>query len=242
MLISDHLNGRSQELEAETCLGDFGQRFREGFQDREARRLRVLVDRLHDRGDALDLGIQCCDIQVVDHIFHFLLFELNFSRAAPYNCNDFLHFFLAYQKMRDIEHDVARANDRTAFSKMELLLAERRQMIVIIDDILGVINAFQILPWQTKPLGALRPHRDEDRLKSERTQIVEREITLRADRNVSIIIKVGHIEHLAKLLAQAALHGMFIGINSIFCKSARFDVTIEYDYPRALVGKLACTK
>jgi len=37
-LISDHLNGRSQELEAETCLGDFGQRFR-GLQDRGARPL-----------------------------------------------------------------------------------------------------------------------------------------------------------------------------------------------------------
>ena len=115
-------------------------------------------------------------------------------------------------------------------------------MVVIIDNILGVIDAFQILPGQAKPFGALCAHGDKDCLKSERAQVIEREITLRADRDVSIIIKVGHVEHLAELLAQAVLHCIFVGINSIFCKPTWFDITIKQNYPRALIGKFACTK
>ena len=51
-------------------------------------------------------------------------------------------------------------------------------MVVIINNILRMVDAFQIFPWQAQPLGALRSRRDQDGLNSERAQIIERQIAL----------------------------------------------------------------
>jgi hypothetical protein len=42
---------------------------------------------------------------------------------------------------------------------------------------------------------------------------------------------------ICELLAQAALHCVFIGINSVFCKPARFDISVKKNDARSEIGK-----
>src|SRR5512146_1583273 len=110
-------------------------------------------------------------------------------------------------------------------------------MIVKIDDILGMIYALQLFPRQTEPLRALCPRGHKDRLESKRAQIIQGQVTLRADRDIPVIVKVGYVEHLPELLAQAILHSVFIGVNSVFCEPTRSNITIENNYSRPFVGE-----
>jgi hypothetical protein len=66
-----------------------------------------------------DLGIQCGLVQIVDHVFHFLLVELDLGGTASYNRDHLLHFFFAGEVMSDVEHHIARADDRAAPPKQE---------------------------------------------------------------------------------------------------------------------------
>jgi hypothetical protein len=48
-----------------------------------------------------------------------------------------------------------------------MLLAEGRQVVVIINHILGMIDTLQVFAWQAEPFGALRTGGDKDRLKAQ---------------------------------------------------------------------------
>ena len=88
-------------------------------------------------------------------------------------------------------------------------------------------EAIQIFAGQAQPFGALRSSRDKDCLKAEGAKVIERKIGLIADRHIAKIIQIGKIEHLTELLAQAALHGVFVRINAVLCQSTRFDIAIK---------------
>ena len=83
------------------------------------------------------------------------------------NGDHFLHILLIDQMTRNINHHIAGANNGAAFSKAEIFLAERREMVVSINDLFRVIDAFKVFARQSQPLGALRSHADKNRVKAE---------------------------------------------------------------------------
>ncbi len=102
-----------------------------------------------------------------------------------------------------------------------------------------MIDARELLARQAEPFRSLRACRDENRLEAERAQIVQREIALRADRHVAVIVNIWVVEYAAKLLAESIFHGVFGGVDAVLGQSARFDVAVEQDDARACVGKFA---
>ena len=166
-------------------------------------------------------------IQIGDDVPHFLLIELYLSRPTADDGDDLIHFLFVDQVVANIHHDVASADNRTAFSKAERFLRIRRKFVVGIDHILGVIHAFQFLARQTEPFGALCAGCDQDGIETQRAQIVKSEIALCADSHVAVVIEVGIIQRATELFPKAFLHDMFVRVNAVFSQSTGFDVAIE---------------
>ena len=67
--------------------------------------------------------------------------------------------------------------------------------------VLGMIDALEVLARQPKPFGALRAHRNHDRLHTYRAQVLQIEIALLTNGYVPVIMDLGHCQNLAELLA-----------------------------------------
>jgi hypothetical protein len=72
---------------------------------------------------------------------------------------------------------------------VEAPLTVRREVIVVIHNIFGVIHAFKFLARQIQRLGALRADRDQNRVEAEGTQPIESQVSPGPERDVSVILK-----------------------------------------------------
>lgn len=70
--------------------------------------------------------------------------------------------------------------------------------------------------------------------------IVRRNVVCGADLHVAKVVKIGERKHSGKLLAQSRLHGRLHRVNTIFAKSARFDIPIEDENLMPRQGYLLC--
>src|SRR6266498_5393 len=105
-----------------------------------------------------------------------------------------------------------------------------------------MVHANKIFARQTEPFCTLCPRSDENSLKSKGEQIFKLQIALCANSNIAIIINVGVFQYLAELLAESLLHCMLDRVNPILGQPSRFDITIENDYSRSVLGKFTSAK
>ena len=141
--------------------------------------------------------------------------------------------------MRDVKHDIADADDGDTPANREVLPAERRQFVVVVDQVLGVVDAAQVLAGQAQPFGALRAHGDQDGLKAEAAQLVQGQVAIVANRYVAPILNLRQAHQLAKLLAQTFFHFVFVRKDAVFGQAARFDIAVEQHHMRTRHGQLA---
>ena len=88
-------------------------------------------------------------------------------------CGDLLDFHIADQPAGDVQHHVADTDDGNMHPNSELLLAKGGQLVVMVDDVLGMVNAEQVFTRQAQPLGALGSNGDQDSLEAQSIQFLE---------------------------------------------------------------------
>jgi hypothetical protein len=153
------------------------------------------------------------------------------------------HHLVAVAEMRavvgDVDHHVADPDDGHALAHRVGLLAEGRQAVVVIDEVLGVIDARQMLALDAQVLGALCADGEDERVEAEGLQIRNREIASLGHRDVSEIgyERVG--EDLLELPAKPALHLVLVQEDAVLGEPAGLDVPVEQDHPAALRGQRA---
>ena len=83
-------------------------------------------------------------------IMHLLIFGgfalLLIGPLLDFTSDHFVHFYVSNQPMSDIDHHIAYANYGYSTTDGKLLLTEWRQVVVMIDNILCVVDPAQILP------------------------------------------------------------------------------------------------
>ena len=100
----------------------------------------------------------------------------------------------------------------------------------MVDNILGVVDAFQIFPGKPKPLSALRSDGYHDGLEAHGAQFFQPQIAFLPDDKVAIVMDIGRCQDLAELFPQAIFHFAFIVINAVFCQAAWLDITIDQSH------------
>ncbi|KPL76391.1 hypothetical protein AC812_06995 [Bellilinea caldifistulae] len=123
-----------------------------------------------------------------------------------------------------------------------MLLAEGRQFVVMIDHILGVIHPAQMLPRQTQPFCPLRSGCHQNGLKSQPTQVIQRQIPLLTDQHIAKILDIGQLQNLPELSPQTGFHFNFIRVNAVFCQPAGFNVPVEQHHLYTLTCQFSCGK
>ena len=129
--------------------------------------------------------------------------------------------------MGNIHHDIPGTHHCNAFAEQIFLLTKRRQVVVVENDILGMINARQVLAGQAQPLGALGTGSDQNSLKTGFEQVLQHNISAATDGHVPIIIYPGQVQDRFELRAQALFHFQLIRVYAILCQAAGFDVAVE---------------
>ncbi len=178
-------------------------------------------------------------VQVAGHGFHFLAGEFHIGRAAPHHRDHLLHFPVAHEVMGNIHHDIPRADHCNTLTKQVFFLAERRQKIIVEDNILGMVNAGQVLPGQAQPLGALGAGGDKNGLETGFEQVFQDDIPAATDGHVSKVINRGQVQDLLELGAQTLFHFELIRVNAILSQAAGFDITVEQHHMCPAFGQFS---
>ena len=87
--------------------------------------------------------------------------ELCLERSTPGDRDYFLSGvtgIVDHQPPRDVHHHVAYADDSDSLSDREVPRGERRQQVVVVNEILGGVDALGVLTRQTHLFRALRSH------------------------------------------------------------------------------------
>ncbi len=199
--------------------------------------VRVLARRHQPGPDALDLLAVERVVEGILDVLELAVVVGLLERAAPRDRDDLVAVREVGAVVRDVHHHVADAHDGHAAAHREGPLAEGRQAVVVIDEVLGVVDARQPLALDAQVLGALRADRVDERVEAEARQAGDREIALVRDRHVS---KVGYErvgEDLVELAAQPALHLVLVEEDAVLGQPARLDVPVEQDHAGAGRGE-----
>ena len=123
----------------------------------------VLPRRFKIRPDALDLFPHIVVVEVLFDDFELAVIVGLFPRTATGNDRDLSDIFVVEQPVRDVDHNVPHTNDGDSAAQLEMALTERRQLVVVIDDVFGVIDAGELFARKTEFLGALRARGNDNR-------------------------------------------------------------------------------
>ena len=137
-------------------------------------------------------------------------------RPPPRHNDHLIDLFKIEQPIGDIDHDITHADDRNPPADLESPLAERRQGIVVIDDILRVINTDGVFSFDAELLGALRARSYDDGTEAHGFEIVQCQSLVLSDCHVTEIKDFGIGENFFKLLTQSSFHLLFFYINAVF--------------------------
>ena len=148
------------------------------------------------RRDALDFLFHVGVVEVLFDIFELVVVVGLFDRPPSRYNNHLIDLFKIEQPIGDIDHDITHADDRNPPADLESPLAERRQGIVVIDDILRVINT--------------------DGTEAHGFEIVQCQSLVLSDCHVTEIKDFGIGENFFKLLTQSRFHFLFFDINAVF--------------------------
>ncbi len=207
--------------------------------------LHNLSDVLPDCGqlgsNALDLSFHVGVVQVLLDIFEFAIVIRFFQRSPPCYHYHLVDFFEVEQPIRNIDHDVAHADNSDASANFEGLLAERWQRIVVIDDILGMINAETLFALDTQFLGTLGAGRHDDGAEAHAFQLVESHRLILSDCNVTQIKNLRVGKDSLELFPQSCLHLFLVDKDTVLGQPARLDIAVEQDHTVTGFGKLART-
>src|SRR5450432_37938 len=237
--------GRAEETEAEprTC-----NLLRRRGQDRESlvsKLAYVLPDGVEFGLNPAKLVIKSSAVKELLDMIKFLLIKFGFEWATPSH-NDYLfrrlHWRIQQQPARDVHHNIAHADDGNALSGGEIVRRIRRQQVVVIDEILGCVNAAGGFTGQAQLLGTLRAHRENDGRGIQRLEIGHGNGRTLGHGHMAKIMKVIEAQNFIELLAQSNLHFVLGGINAVFGQSAGLDVAIKDNGLVAGLGNLLCGK
>src|SRR5262249_30296824 len=106
---------------------------------------------------------------------------------------------------------------------------KRRELVIVVDEILGGIDAECILAWHAQLLCSLRANREYQRRWAEAAQCIDRYRRIGTNRHVAEVMNIGQRKHFLELLAQTHLHLIFDGIDAVLGEAAGLDVSIEND-------------
>jgi hypothetical protein len=124
-------------------------------------------------------------------------------------------------------------------STITLPLAERREAVVVIHEILGVVRAGQPLALDAEVLGALGADGEHERVEAHPGQGLDGEIAALRDGHVPQVGDARIAEDLLELPAQAALHLVLVEEDPVLGEAARLDVAVDQDHAGALRGERA---
>src|SRR5690348_6849841 len=224
--------GRAEEAEGHARPG--GRRL--GGLVEHRKNLVRLGDVLTDGGDAtghaIHFVLEGVAVEVHLDVLHFLLVELGLEGTPTGDDDDFLGGVVGIvekEPARDVDHDVAHADDGDALAGGEILAGEGRELVVEIDEILGGIDAPGVLARETELLGSLRADGVNGSGWVEGAKVTEVERIVVANGDVAKVVNVGKSQDLRELLAEADLHLVLGGIDSVLGEAAGLDVAIEDD-------------
>ena len=101
----------------------------------------VLSDGREVGRDPFDLLFHVGIVEVRFDIFELVVVIGLFDRSTARHDDNLIDLFQIEQPIGDIDHDVAHADNRDPPADLESPLAERRQRIIVIDDVLRVVHA-----------------------------------------------------------------------------------------------------
>jgi hypothetical protein len=198
----------------------------------------VLVDPVEFRGNPVDFGANLFDIHRAADDLELAGRTRTFVGAATIHDRGGIDLLFAAQPVDDIERDVSESNDADVVADGEFLLAEWRQFVEVVDEILGVKHAFGIFALQAQPARALCSDRHDDGVEAQRPDLVHRDIGVLADLDVPEVVDVRLVQDAPKDRAQPALHAVFVRVNSKLREPAGFDIPVEHHDVVAFRGEL----
>src|SRR3990170_4698952 len=232
--IADDLMRRPEVAESEPAIRRRGRFLYESLEDL----LYVLAGGLQTGADLLDFTAHILVIEVLlNHLE--LAVVVGFLLRAPASHHGHLaDLFIVEQPIRDIDHDVAHADNGYPAPDFIRALTERRKLIEVIDDIFSVVDSQTIFPGDPELLGALGPRRDHYGAESDSLQIFQRDRFSLAHRYMAKIEELGIGENPFKVLSEPFLHLLLVKKYPVFRQTARLDVPIEQNHDVPCLGKL----
>jgi hypothetical protein len=232
-----HPPGRGQKAEAEAGAGAGG-RLGPGCE-RAERLVGVLARGQDPRPYARDLLAVEGVVEGVLDVLELAVVVRLLERPTTRDRDDLVAVGEVGAVVRDVHHHVADADDGHAAAHREGPLAEGRQPVVVVDEILGVVDAREALAVDSEILRALRADRVDERIESHGRQLAYREVALVGDRDMPEIGYERIAENLLELSSQAALHLVLVEEDAVLGEAARLDVPVEKHHAGAAGGERA---
>ena len=236
-LVGDHPPRGGEEAKAEPGAG---RRLRLGpGRERREQLVGILAGLDQARADPLDLLPVEGVIEGVLDVLEFAVVVGLLEGPASGHRDDLVGAAEVRAVVGDVHHDVADPDDGDPPADRVGLLAEGGQVVVVIDEVLGVVDAGQPLALDPQILGALRADGEDQRVESEGLQVRDRHVSMLRHSHVSEVGYAGITEDLLELAAEAALHLVLVQEDAVFGEAAGLDVPVEQDDAAALGGQRA---
>ena len=222
-----HPPGRGEEAEGQARAGA---RLRLGALAQRAQELvGILAGGLQTRSDAGDLRAVEVAVEGVLDVLELAVVVRLLEGAAARDRDHRVAVAEVDAVVRDVHHDVAHPHDGHAAAHGVGLLAEGRQAVVVVDEILGVVDAREPLALDAQVLGALRADREHERVEAELAQLADGEGPAVRHRHVPEIGDPRIGENFLELPPQPRLHLVLVEEDAVLGEPARLDVTIEQE-------------
>ncbi len=166
-------------------------------------------------------------IHVGAHRANFLWIVLSLGRPTAHDRCDPLHLLIADQPTGDIDHHVAGSDHSYVLAHFKRAIAESREPIKVVHDILRVEHAIGRISFDADGFGALRADREDHGTRAEFADVLYREVFALPDCHIAEIMDIGLFEHLPVLFLQPTTQLKLRGENPIFSQPAEFDVPIQ---------------
>src|SRR5262249_57266676 len=139
--------------------------------------------------------------------------------------------------VRDVDHHVAHAYDGDLAPYGEIALGKGGEAIVVIDEVLGVIDAGQPLTLHPEIFRALGAMGEHEGIEAKALQVRDGERSVAAYVHVPDVGDARIAQDLLELASQPALHLVLVEEDAVLGEPARLDVAVEEEDAAARGGE-----
>src|SRR5206468_2630910 len=145
---------------------------------------------------------------------------LALGRSPP---NDHMHFAdtaASRQPVGNVHHDIADADHRHPLAHFKRTRAESGEQIIMIDAVLGMIDALRRIAFDPDGLGTLSTGREDEDTRLKRLELWDGQMLAFPDGHVSEVMDIGPAEDFPISLSEPSTKLVLIGKDAVFCEPA----------------------